>query len=63
MLGKYYEKVETFFNDVFMELKGIMDAKIDPFREIANHKLSSIKRFIDLIFNYTSYYMTEIQIL
>ncbi|KRX05746.1 Protein kinase-like domain [Pseudocohnilembus persalinus] len=45
ILQKYYQKVENFLNDVFQELKEIMENKIDPFFEQIDSKLTSIKKF------------------
>jgi len=38
-----------------MELKEVMEARIDPFYEDFETKLGSIKRFSTFIYNYTGY--------
>lgn len=55
MLQKYYDKVEEFLNGVLMELKEVMEARIDPFYEEFDRKFGSLKKFSAFIFSYTGY--------
>lgn len=53
-LSKYYTKMENFLNELFMELKKVMEAQIDPILETVGHldSLNVIKKFIQ---SYTGY--------
>ena len=62
-LNRYYVKIQDFLNKVFMDLKRVMGAQIDPFYNEKPEKLESLKKLVLFIQNYTGQKLEEMQVL
>lgn len=59
-LQKYFIRIENFLNSVFLDLKKIMEAQIDPVLDTVG-KIESIKKISNFIFTNTQYQLKEMQ--
>ncbi|KAL4430099.1 hypothetical protein ABPG74_013546 [Tetrahymena malaccensis] len=66
-LSKYYIKLENFLNDLFLDMKSVMLAQVDPMtgtgRNGERKKLNSINQITSFVYQNTLYHMSDMQIL
>lgn len=62
-LSKYYAKLEKFLNDLFLDMKDVMTAQIDPLtgygRGGEKKTMKSINQLTSFIYDHTLYHLTD----
>ncbi|CAD8132156.1 unnamed protein product [Paramecium pentaurelia] len=59
----YYTNVEEFLNKIFLEMKSIMQAQLDPLYETKDQKIECLNEFKQLVYDHTLYEIKEMSLL